>query len=155
MTCENCGAELEVGDYPFCPHGRSKPRVDGLSSYVQDEIPGGMVLNNTGPVPVTVGSYTEMNQLFESKKLTRLEKYVPTPGTNKDPSGVVDSRKYMDPTTLQNGAALILRHAKVQAEADAFTDKLYVNRESRVLTDAEAVERREQIADHRRWRRGA
>jgi hypothetical protein len=21
-TCEKCGTELQVGDYPFCPHGR-------------------------------------------------------------------------------------------------------------------------------------
>lgn len=42
MTCEKCGQELKIGDFPFCPHGRSSSVVIG------DDIPGGFRQENFG-----------------------------------------------------------------------------------------------------------
>lgn len=36
MTCEKCGAELQVGDYPFC-RGRQDDHVPGSAVVVGDE----------------------------------------------------------------------------------------------------------------------
>lgn len=35
-TCEKCGREYSIGDWPFCPHGKSQLQVIG------DDIPGGV-----------------------------------------------------------------------------------------------------------------
>jgi hypothetical protein len=145
-TCSWCGQELQVGDWPWCPHGRSKGD-EHKSSYVPDEIPGGLTLENVGPEPVTVYSRTEMNQLFESRGLQRKERFCPTPGTDKDPAGIPNPRGYMDPQTLANGAELILRAARAKAESEkqaredaAFAERAYRPAEPKVLTEAEAIE---------------
>jgi hypothetical protein len=100
-----------------------------------------MVLNNAGPEPVTVYSYTEMNQLFASRNLTRIERFSPTPGTDKDPAGIPNPAGYMDPVTLANGAELILRAAKAnakEAEDRKFVEKVYRPQPDRVLSESEA-----------------
>jgi len=38
--CDACGVELQVGDYPFCPHGRARGVVIG------DDVPGGFIAEN-------------------------------------------------------------------------------------------------------------
>lgn len=40
IKCDKCGAILETGDWPFCPHGRSTMTV------VADDVPGGFVVEN-------------------------------------------------------------------------------------------------------------
>jgi len=40
ITCDACGAVLAMGDWPFCPHGRSTLTV------VADDVPGGFVAEN-------------------------------------------------------------------------------------------------------------
>lgn len=37
MTCENCGHEIQVGDWPFCHGGHGRPRL----SVIDDQIEGG------------------------------------------------------------------------------------------------------------------
>ena len=100
-----------MGDFPQCPHAR----VGGdpyKAEYFQDEIPGGMVLEHGFAEPIRVNSWSEMEALYAKNDLKLLEKHCPTPGTDTDPSGVQDYRKYRDAKTLANGAALILRQAK-------------------------------------------
>ena len=46
MTCEQCGAALHVGDWPFCPHGPSQS-----FNVIGDDIPGGFVQENFGHQP--------------------------------------------------------------------------------------------------------
>lgn len=36
MVCEKCNEAIEVGDWPFCPHGKVTHNV------ITDEIPGGV-----------------------------------------------------------------------------------------------------------------
>ena len=53
MTCEKCGHELQVGDFPFCPHPRGSQAVIG------DEIPGGQVFENGFDTPRRFYSHSE------------------------------------------------------------------------------------------------
>lgn len=39
-NCEKCGQELQVGDFPYCPHGR------GTGVVVGDDIPGGLLIEH-------------------------------------------------------------------------------------------------------------
>lgn len=45
MTCETCGARLELGSWPWCPHGRASTAV------VPDDIPGGQWFENGFETP--------------------------------------------------------------------------------------------------------
>jgi len=45
--CEKCGAVLQVGDYPFCPHGRSALVA------IPDDVPGGFTVENGFAEPRT------------------------------------------------------------------------------------------------------
>jgi len=54
-TCDKCGAELKIRDFPFCPHG------SGAQSVVGDDVPGGFTVENGFDSP----------QTFYSKKAHR------------------------------------------------------------------------------------
>ncbi len=43
--CPDCGTVLEIGSFPFCPHGQTKAAV------ISDEIPGGQVFENGFDTP--------------------------------------------------------------------------------------------------------
>jgi hypothetical protein len=51
MTCEKCGWELRVGDYPFCGNGRDHAPTQ--VSVIGDDIPGGQTIENLGHEPMT------------------------------------------------------------------------------------------------------
>lgn len=151
-TCLACGRKRRDGDWPGCPHGLLSGD-ETRSSYVPDEIPGGIIIENAGPEPLRFDSYTEMNAHFAAVGLQRKEKFSPIPGTDKDPAGVVDSRKYMDAQTLANGAALILRQQSTLTGKDELdVEGVLVNLTSHVMTESEAIERREQITQRREQR---
>jgi hypothetical protein len=40
VTCDACGAELQIGSFPFCPHGQTSLVVE------PDDIPGGEVIQH-------------------------------------------------------------------------------------------------------------
>lgn len=153
-VCLKCGVRIVAPMWPFCPHGVPVTAArEDKRSLLGDEIPGGLVLENVGPEPVTVHSYTEMNQLFASRGLQRKETFCPTPGTDHDPAGVQNPRGYMDPVTLANGAELILRGQQAQEEDD-FVERAYINRDSHEMSEAEAIQRHQEIDATNRWRRG-
>ena len=77
MTCEHCGRKMAIGDFPFCPHGRSHLHVIG------DDIPGGMVLENLGPHPVRVYSHSERKMLMEKAGLSERIRHVGERGSDK------------------------------------------------------------------------
>ena len=56
MTCDKCGAPLEIGAWPFCPHGSVRYGV------IRDEIPGGFVQENFGHEPETFYSWSAMRK---------------------------------------------------------------------------------------------
>ena len=38
MKCDNCNTEVVVGDWPFCPHGPSRYRVDAFDPYFDTDL---------------------------------------------------------------------------------------------------------------------
>jgi hypothetical protein len=63
MTCERCGAEVRVGDWPHCPHGAYRGGVVG------DDIPGGFVQEHFGDRPETFYSKKAMLQRADELNL--------------------------------------------------------------------------------------
>jgi nitrogen fixation protein FixH len=63
MTCDTCGVELHVGDYPFCPHGR------GSNTVVPDDVPGGFVVENGFETPRKFYSRSEHEKALAAEGL--------------------------------------------------------------------------------------
>jgi hypothetical protein len=61
--CDRCSTLLEVGDWPFCPHGPGRVTV------ISDSIPGGQLIENLGPEPVRVYSETERQRIMKERGL--------------------------------------------------------------------------------------
>jgi hypothetical protein len=54
-TCDKCGAAVQVGEWPFCPHGF------GANTVQPDDVPGGFIAENGFETP----------QIFYSRKAHR------------------------------------------------------------------------------------
>jgi hypothetical protein len=52
VTCEDCGKELTIGDWPYCPHGHAAMHV------IPDDIPGGQVFENGFDEPTRFYSHS-------------------------------------------------------------------------------------------------
>jgi hypothetical protein len=57
MTCTTCGEPVEVGTWPWCPHGKA------ASGVIPDDIPGGLVMDHVEPGR-KVYSRTELKQVL-------------------------------------------------------------------------------------------
>lgn len=79
MTCEKCGATLDVGDFPFCPHGR------GTGIVVGDEIDVSIkhALCHADGTPRRFRSRTELNRVAKEKGYTNYVQHVGAPGSDK------------------------------------------------------------------------
>jgi hypothetical protein len=115
MVCESCGQEVQVGEWPFCPHGRT-----GSFTNFKDDIPGGLTVENYGPTPMTFYSHSERRRYMAAHGLTERETFCPTPGTDKDPQGIPNPKGFMDPYTLENARILVSRNGRrLAVERDA------------------------------------
>lgn len=130
-TCETCGAELELGDWPFCPHGRK-----GSYTNFKDDIPGGVTVENYGPQELTFYSHSERRRYMAAHGLREREKFAPMPGTDKDPQGIPNPKGYMDPQTLENARILISRNGKAAPAEEPLT---FRSTAIGHLTDADAI----------------
>jgi hypothetical protein len=113
--CERCfktrgDGEHGVGLCPLEPRSRA-------TAIITDDIPGGVTYENYGPHPRTFYSHTERRRFMAEHGLTQKEKFCPTPGTDRDPAGVQDSRKYIDPYTMANAVELLSRCAPRSPDA--------------------------------------
>lgn len=136
--CVQCGKVRVPGDTIPCPHHI----IEGTNPtrYFQDQIPGGMVLENGFPEPVTVYSWSEMETLYKQHGLTMKEKWCPAPGTDVDPAGIQNPDRYKDPYTLRAGAALMLRQQGISEDDDSIDfEKLFIPRDAPISTDKEAM----------------
>lgn len=106
MTCEACGASLEIGDWPFCPHGRSSVVT------VPDDIPGGVLVENYGPNPIRFYSHAERRRYMQQHGLRETERFSPLPGTDRDPQGIPNPAGYRD----LSAAAIIARNGQSAQE---------------------------------------
>jgi len=104
MTCDTCGHELRVGDYPFCgPGGHGR----GVSAVIQDEIPGGMWVENGFPEPIKVHSHSEHRRLLAERGLEIRAKW----------AGEHDKHlTRWDTVDLTAAAALVSRGEQARAE---------------------------------------
>lgn len=112
-TCPQCGRELQIADWPFCPH----KRTGGYANF-RDEIPGGLVCENYGPHPVTFYSHSERRRYMKQQGLVERETFAPFPGTDKDPQGIPNPKGYVDPQTLENARVLVSRNGRGDSDLD-------------------------------------
>jgi hypothetical protein len=77
--CSTCGQIVGIGDWPFCPHGRSALGVQ------PNDIPGGETLHNVGPEPVTFFSRSEKRRYLKEHGLVEMVRHVPVPGSDSSP----------------------------------------------------------------------
>lgn len=136
--CEKCGADLEIGSYPFCPHGRASGFIS------RDEIPGGATFENYGPAPVTFYSHSERRAHMAANGLREREKFSPKPGTDIDPAGVQNPKGYVDNYTLEAGKALMLR---AQGSSETFNPDSVLRIDApTVMTTREVIDFKERYA---------
>ena len=67
MTCERCGVELRVGDWPLCGGKHSHGNYRG--GVVADDIPGGFVQEHFGHQPETFYSWSAMRKRADELNL--------------------------------------------------------------------------------------
>lgn len=77
--CPKCSKELQVSDWPWCPHQR------GSFNAQANDIPGGLTLENLGHEPVTVYSRSELKRELKARGLVEFVRHVPVPGSDKSP----------------------------------------------------------------------
>lgn len=106
--CPKCNHYIQIGDFPFCPHGRGGAAIE------RDEIPGGVTVENYGPKPLTFYSHSERRAYMKANGLQEREKFSPMPGTDKDPQGIPNPKGYLDPQTLENARILLSRNGSAK-----------------------------------------
>ena len=103
-VCDTCGAALSVSEWPFCPHGR------GASAVQQDEIPGGLWVENGFPQPIKVYSHSEHRRLLAERGLEIRAKW----------AGEHDKHlTRWDTVDLEGAAVLVTRGVQARAEKRA------------------------------------
>jgi hypothetical protein len=92
---------VDIGDWPFCPHGRGRATVIG------DEMD--LVLENNGtPEPIRFRSREALKQHMDRHNLTPAVRHVPVPGSDRSPH-TSDWSRGMDPVTYENARILLSR----------------------------------------------
>ena len=80
-TCDKCGEALEVGMFPFCPHGYPGHAFAAIG----EEIVGGFVQENFGPTPETFYSKHAMALRAKELGLEPRVRHMGIDGTDKSP----------------------------------------------------------------------
>lgn len=112
MTCERCGQLLEIGEWPFCPHGRAASVVIG------DEIDQ-VIENNGTPEPIRFRSRAALRKHLDAHNLSPAVRHVPVPGSDKSPH-TTDWSRGIDAVTLENVRVLLSRtSSRANAESGA------------------------------------
>lgn len=103
-TCDRCGVELRIGDYPFCPHGRGSTGIEDVTW------PGGRVFEHLGHEPVRCDSPADLQKELDARGLEPFVRHVGGPHTR--------SWATVDPYTLEQGRILAERQATSRAGGD-------------------------------------
>jgi hypothetical protein len=104
MICEQCGRELQIGCFPFCPHEHAS------LSAVGDDIPGGFVQEHFGNQPETFYSKKAMLQRADELNLRPRDQWA-GPGDR-----YLSNWSAVSPKTLADAKALLERVASAPAE---------------------------------------
>ncbi len=94
--CPICGQIVEIGEWPYCPHGKPSLVVETDDPYI-----GGVTIENMGDGPVVVHSRQEHKDQMASRGLEQQIKYVP------GDKHLTDWSKSTDPQTLENARYLV------------------------------------------------
>jgi hypothetical protein len=106
MTCDKCGAIVQIGQFPFCPHEVAHVAAHG------DDIPGGQVIETICHEPLTFYSKKAIVAAADAHGLRPTDRF---------PSwrGVIDAK------TLDNARVLLSRGSKtvdeMRCETASFT----------------------------------
>lgn len=80
MTCDQCGKELQVGEWPFCPHGFSERPF----AVIDDSIAGGpRYFENLGHEPVFIESKSQLRAELAARGLREHVRHVGEQGSDK------------------------------------------------------------------------
>jgi hypothetical protein len=104
--------------------------VSSQKRSAEDNIPGGLWLENYGPEPVKVYSHTERKKLLKvgadgnvrRDKIAEMVRHVSVPGTDRSPHTVDWSAGSIDAVTLDNARILVSRPASQDAGREASRD---------------------------------
>lgn len=81
-TCQACGHEIEMGEWPFCPHP-----LNGNLVVIGDDIPGGLEIKhglcNPDGTPRTYYSKSEMAKEAKRRGLVNYVRHAPPQGSDK------------------------------------------------------------------------
>lgn len=99
MTCKSCGHDLQVGEWPFCPHGTP----GGNAIETNERFIGGVTIENMGHDPVTVYSREEFNEQMARHNVEQRIKWVP------GDKHLQNWGAYVDPYTLEAARILVSR----------------------------------------------
>jgi hypothetical protein len=88
MTCDRCGHDIGIGDYPFCK-GNVSDHQGGHYGVIPDDIPGGLVIEHglchEDGTPRTYYSKTEINREAKRRGWTPFVRHVGERGSDKSP----------------------------------------------------------------------
>ncbi len=105
MVCDTCHKELQVGDFPFCPHGR------GVNAIEPDDVPGGFVVENGFDTPQRFYSHSAHEKALAEKGLEIRAKYAGPNDKHLKPWNAPSAK------TLRDAEILLARGATARAEA--------------------------------------
>lgn len=88
MTCDKCGHDLQIGEYPFCPH------VGGAQTVHGDEID--YVDHCLGKEPIRIRSKSERKRLMYERGLEEANYYVEPPPAFEGKPAVQNWNAYAD-----------------------------------------------------------
>lgn len=75
--CDKCQQVLQIGEWPWCPHGFGKNNV------IDDTIIGGEVNENVAHEPVTFYSKSQKRRYLKEHGLEEFVRHVPRPDGRK------------------------------------------------------------------------
>jgi len=117
--CEKCGHLMELGEWPFCPHGFGSAAAHGDE---MDEL----IENNGTPLPIRFTSKQMLRDHTRAHGLEPMVRHRPLPGSDKSPHTVDWSKGSIDPVTLENARVLLSRGTKTKESLEALPVELTV-----------------------------
>ena len=77
--CPKCNRTLEMGDWPWCPHGK------GTNNVLPDDYGRDITNEMMGHEPVTYRTRSERRRLMKEHNLEEFVRHVPTQGSATSP----------------------------------------------------------------------
>jgi hypothetical protein len=102
-TCDACHRPIELGDWPYCPHGRS-----GLSAH-PDDVPGGFWVENGFLTPRRFDSHSAHEAALDAEGLEIRAKWA-----GPHDRIMTNCGAYIDAGTLESARVLVSRGTRAR-----------------------------------------